>query len=159
MSLCPCGSQENYEQCCGRFINCDQLPRTPEQLMRSRYSAYSLAKIDYITMTMRGPPLLNFNAQEAKEWSQSLTWIGLTIIQSYMESADHGFVEFSASYLERNRIKIIHELSEFQKENNTWFYVDGTHKQSPGKNYSQPVARNSLCPCGSGKKFKNCHEK
>lgn len=159
MSFCPCGSQRTYEQCCGVYIDTEQYPQTPEQLMRSRYSAYSLAKIDYITKTMKGAPLVNFNPQEAKVWAQSITWIGLTVMQSFMETPEKGFVEFSATFLDRNRLKVIHELSEFNKENDLWFYVNGTNRELSDKNNNKKIARNSPCPCGSGKKFKNCHEK
>jgi preprotein translocase subunit SecA len=30
-------------------------------------------------------------------------------------------------------------------------------KQEPIRNRGQRVGRNDPCPCGSGKKFKNCH--
>jgi SEC-C motif-containing protein len=127
--------------------------------MRSRYSAYSLAKIDYILKTMKGKPLANFNAAEAKDWAQSITWLNLKVIQSYLENPEQGFVEFSATFIDRNTLKIIHELSEFHKEQDTWFYVDGINKELPNKKHSHKIARNSPCPCGNGKKFKNCHEK
>jgi preprotein translocase subunit SecA len=32
-------------------------------------------------------------------------------------------------------------------------------KKEPIRNSTQKVGRNDLCPCGSGKKFKNCHMK
>jgi preprotein translocase subunit SecA len=38
--------------------------------------------------------------------------------------------------------------------------IDGTqvdHKPEPIRNRQQRVGRNDPCPCGSGKKFKNCH--
>ena len=38
--------------------------------------------------------------------------------------------------------------------------IDGTqsdHKPEPIRNRDQRVGRNDPCPCGSGKKFKNCH--
>ena len=38
--------------------------------------------------------------------------------------------------------------------------IDGTQtdgKPKPIRNQSQRVGRNDPCPCGSGKKFKNCH--
>ncbi|KGP63535.1 preprotein translocase subunit SecA [Legionella norrlandica] len=159
MTLCPCGSQNQYDQCCGIFLESTQTPQTPEQLMRSRYTAYSLAKIDYIKRTMKGKPLITFNELEAKEWSRGVTWIGLTIIQAYMENANKGFVEFIASFLDGNQLKSLHELSEFQKEDSIWFYVDGVDKQLPNRQNKQKIGRNSPCPCGSGKKFKNCHEK
>jgi len=125
--------------------------------MRSRYTAYSLARVDYIKQTMKGTPLTSFNSLEAKEWAQSVTWVGLKVIQAYMESAVVGFVEFSASFLERKQLKIIHELSEFHKDGANWFYVDGLNKQVTTKSHKQSIARTSPCPCGSGKKFKNCH--
>lgn len=159
MILCPCGSQNKYELCCGVFIENNQSPQTPEQLMRSRYTAYTLGRIDYIKQTMKGKPLIAFNESEAKEWAQGISWMGLNVIQTYMENPDKGFVEFIASFLDRNQLKTIHELSEFQKEDSTWFYVDGVDKQLPNKQSKQKIGRNSLCPCGSGKKFKNCHEK
>lgn len=159
MLLCPCGSQNTYESCCGLYLDKAQRPQTPEQLMRSRYTAYSLAKIEYITNTMRGKALLGFNHAEAKTWAERLHWLGLKVINSYMETPDKGFVEFKATFLDRNQLQEFHELSEFHKEQETWFYVDGINKQIPGKNNKQKIARNSFCPCGSGKKFKNCHEK
>ena len=144
--------------CCGVFIEKKQTPQTPEQLMRSRYTAYSKANIDYIKNTMKGKPLAGFNELEAKTWALTVTWIGLKVIQSYLETPTKGFVEFSVRLMEGNQLKTIHELSEFHLENNAWLYVDGENKQVPIKNKPK-VARNSPCPCGSGKKFKNCHDK
>lgn len=159
MLVCPCGSQKTYEQCCEVFIEKKRVPQTPEQLMRSRYTAYSLAKIDYIKNTMKGKPLAGFNELEAKKWALRVSWIGLKVIQSYQETPEKSYVEFSAHFIEDNQLKIIHELSEFHQENNIWFYVDGTNQELPSKNNKQKIARNSPCPCDSGKKFKNCHYK
>lgn len=159
MTFCPCGSKQSYEHCCEVFIKQKQIPQTPEQLMRSRYTAYSLANIDYIKNTMRGKPLIGFNEIEAKVWAESVTWVELKVIQSYEETPEKGFVEFKAQFLEGNQIKNIHEVSEFHRENNTWYYVDGKNRDLPVKNNKQKISRNSPCPCGSGKKFKNCHDK
>jgi SEC-C motif-containing protein len=159
MSLCPCGSQINYKQCCEVFIEKKQIPQTPEQLMRSRYSAYSRAKIDYIKNTMKGKPLIDFNESETQKWAKSVTWTGLKVIQSYLETPKKGFVEFSARFMENKQLKSIHELSEFHLEDNVWYYVNGKNKKIPMNSNKQKIARNSLCPCGSGKKFKHCHDK
>ncbi|BCA94802.1 preprotein translocase SecA [Legionella antarctica] len=159
MSQCPCGSEKSYEQCCKPFIEKKEMPQTPEQLMRSRYTAYSLAKIDYIKNTMKGRPLINFDESEVKKWALSVTWAGLKVLQLYMETPEKGFVEFKALFRENNQLKHIHEISEFHQEDNQWFYVDGSKKKLPVKNSKIKVARNSPCPCGSGKKFKNCHDK
>ncbi len=159
MHQCPCGSQTTYNQCCGLYIDTRQSPQTPEQLMRSRYSAYSQANIDYIINTMKGKPLIHFKSEEAKDWAKSITWLHLKIVQSYQESPEKGFVEFIATFIERNSLKTMHELSEFHKEDNLWFYIDGINKELTNKKHHHKIARNSLCPCGNGKKFKNCHEK
>lgn len=158
MTLCPCGSTTTYEQCCGLYVEQKKIPETPEQLMRSRYTAYSLAKINYIRQTMQGKALIGFNEVEMTQSLSKTTWVGLQVIQSYMENSDKGFVAFIAHFLERNQLKHIHELSEFHRIDNQWFYVDGTHQPSI-KAQKQIISRNAPCPCGSGKKFKNCHEK
>lgn len=159
MSHCPCGSQQTYERCCELFIEKKQSPHTPEQLMRSRYTAYSQANIDYIKNTMKGKQLIGFDELESKKWAQEVTWLSLKVINSYLETPEKGFVEFSVCLMEGNQLKTIHELSEFHLENNVWLYVDGENKLLPIKNNKQKIARNSPCPCGSGKKFKNCHAK
>ncbi|MGI9295045.1 MAG: YchJ family protein, partial [Pseudomonadales bacterium] len=41
-SLCICGSKKASKQCCERFLSGEQQAKTPEQLMRSRFSAYAL---------------------------------------------------------------------------------------------------------------------
>ncbi|MBU6492427.1 MAG: hypothetical protein KGQ45_06600, partial [Burkholderiales bacterium] len=47
---CPCGGGR-YAECCGRFIDGGQVPASAEQLMRSRYTAYVLARGDYLRAT------------------------------------------------------------------------------------------------------------
>jgi preprotein translocase subunit SecA len=34
---------------------------------------------------------------------------------------------------------------------------DDSVKQGPKVNKAKKIGRNDLCPCGSGKKYKNCH--
>ena len=49
---CVCGSNKSYRRCCGRFLDNGERAKTPEQLMRSRYSAYALGKHgDYLLQT------------------------------------------------------------------------------------------------------------
>lgn len=159
MHQCPCGLQNAYEQCCGLYIENKQIPQTPEQLMRSRYTAYSLANIDYIKNTMQGKALIGFHEANALQWAQQVTWLGLEVINANPTHSDIGFVEFTARLLEHNKVQTIHEVSEFHREHNRWFYVSGITKEVLPKKTKPQVARNSPCPCGSGKKFKNCHAK
>ena len=45
---CPCTSGSDYASCCEPIITQQQQAKTAEQLMRSRYSAYALGKVDWI---------------------------------------------------------------------------------------------------------------
>lgn len=155
--LCPCGSQSDYSLCCRLYIDGKENPPSPEALMRSRYTAYALADIKYIKRTMRGKPLMGFNEAEAKSWAERVTWLGLKVIRAENDSPKIGFVEFIANFMDGAKLQSIHEVSEFHLEEGQWFYVDGFYPSSL-KNYkNKKVSRNDLCPCGSRKKFKNCH--
>lgn len=123
--------------------------------MRSRYTAYSLANIPYIKKTMRGKPLNGFDENEAMRWAKTVLWMGLQIVSTSLKQEDVGYVEFIAHFVDNKQIKSIHETSEFRREDGAWFYVDGV--QQPTKKIA--VTRNMSCPCGSQKKFKNCHAK
>lgn len=156
MSNCACGTQLPYIKCCGIYHSNQQLAPTPELLMRSRYTAYTMANIDYIIKTMRGKPLVDFHPDESRRWASNVTWLGLEILDTQQESVDKGFVEFIARFMEGNKIKSIHEISEFHREHHQWFYVDGIQ---PNTSISKTItiSRNSPCPCKSQMKFKNCH--
>ncbi len=131
---CPCGSSKIYQYCCARFIDLQQLPETPEQLMRSRYTAYTQSNISYIQQTMRGKPSTNFNADAAKDWSRRVKWLGLrikkisTVTVGTGNVEQIGFVEFVASYRDGKKPIKIHENSEFHRYAGKWYYVDGIHK-------------------------------
>ena len=150
---CPCGSQHQYADCCGLYIGGMQSPPTPEALMRSRYTAYNLANTGYIKKTMSGKALVGFDEIEAKRWAKKANWIGLQIIKTIDKSDAIGFVEFIARFIEGDKLKSIHETSEFYCAQGKWFYVSGV--QAATKNTT--ILRNTPCPCGSQKKFKNCH--
>ncbi len=145
---CPCSSNQEYPQCCGLFLETSNIPQTPEKLMRSRYSAYTLANVDYIQKTMRGKASMNFDAHKAAGWAISVYWLGLEVIKTQANQ-----VEFKASYLEKDSIKTIHEISTFENIDGCWFYTEGEQIREP----SIKISKNSSCPCGSGRKFKNCH--
>ncbi|WP_131781389.1 YchJ family protein [Legionella gresilensis] len=155
-SFCPCGSQQPYLDCCGLYIEQGQAAPTPEKLMRSRYTAYTEANIAYIRATMSGKPLINFDDVEAENWAKRVKWLGLEIINTYPEvkQDDCKFVEFIASYELDGKTQSIHEKSEFRKFNNQWFYTDSL---KPNKLRKANISRNKPCPCGSNKKYKNCH--
>ena len=146
---CPCQSGKIFQDCCQPFLMGKTFPDTPEQLMRSRYTAYSQANIDYIQETMKPPASLNFNADSAKQWALEVEWLGLKVISApaVKEKTNIGFVEFIASFNQHGKRATIHELSEFHRLNGKWYYVRGK---------TPKISRNDPCPCGSNKKFKFC---
>lgn len=123
--LCPCKSEKEYAQCCEPFIASSQLPETPEQLMRSRYTAYSQANIDYIIATMKGDALKDFDKNSAKQWAESVSWVKLKVIRGYVDPAipDKGYVEFKAYYRYKKQMHVMHEFSEFKRIDGRWFYI------------------------------------
>lgn len=155
--VCPCDSQKSYLSCCEPFITGKQSPEQPEALMRSRYTAYTMSNIDYIKATMRGNALVGFQETDAKRWAKRVRWIKLSVLKSAIENASTGYVEFEASFVDGSRLKSIHEKSEFIHEDGRWYYIGGTHL--PTEHTEQMIFRNMSCPCGSPRKFKNCHGK
>lgn len=159
MTECLCGSQQDYTLCCEPYHQYKQQPKTPEALMRSRYTAYCLADMDYIQKTMQGKALVGFDVLSAKRWAIRVTWIQLRVLETYFDSPIKGYVEFIASYVDGCVLKTIHEVSEFIQEQGRWYYVDGTQISTNASKVKQTISRNSLCPCGDQRKYKNCHGK
>lgn len=149
MEACPCGSGKGESTCCGSFINNDRIPTTPEELMRSRYTAYVRLNLAYIAATMKPPASNHFNKEITLQWASQLKWLGLEVIQSRIEK-NRGWVEFKAYYQEQGQKHCLHERSKFERGDDTrWYYMDS---QTP----SSRISRNDPCPCGSNKKYKKC---
>lgn len=126
---CPCGSSLAYSACCEPIISGKKDATTAQELMRSRYTAFTHANIDYL---MRSHSVKTRPTKERKgieKWAKSVNWIGLTIVQTQAgEVSDEiGYVEFKALYIENGKPQQIHEKSLFQRENGKWVYVSGVH--------------------------------
>ncbi len=152
-TLCPCGSGKPYQQCCQVFHQQSELPDTPEQLMRSRYTAFCLNLSQYLVDSLlpekRTPNLF----EELKAYCPTVHFVKLEIIKCDLENAQ---VEFKAWYREdekAQRFYCLHEVSNFEQVNSRWFYKDGTLDEEQ-ENIS--LKRNDDCICLSGKKFKRC---
>lgn len=122
--LCPCGLPTNYDQCCGRFIVANEIPQTPEELMRSRYSAYCQADMTYIMKTMLSPAADGFEPKSAEKWARESVWVKLEILKTTQKN-DKGTVKFKAYYFLDGKLVTIHELSYFERQNGRWYYIDG----------------------------------
>lgn len=120
LEACPCGSNKAYTDCCGRYIDDAHVAPTPEALMRSRYTAYTLGIEDYLLNTWHAdtrPSMIDTGGP--------IKWIGLEIVSAPDVEGDTGFVEFVARFKDNGRAGRLHERSRFRRENNQWYYVDG----------------------------------
>jgi len=128
---CYCGSNKEFNSCCGSIHKNISNAKTAEQLMRSRYSAFCLADGDYLHKSHHSStrPKSKQDRKEIVAWAKSVIWIKLEIVDTTegLEKDDFGIVEFKAYYLENGKPGIIHERSTFSKENGHWVYVDGIH--------------------------------
>lgn len=159
MNHCPCGSKEDYQDCCEQYHTQNRSPETAEKLMRARYSAFVKNHITFIGQT-HIPGTKDFDLNEAQKWATESTWKGLQILQTTQgsEQDDHGVVEFKAHYADHEEKDYLHhEVSTFIKKDSVWYYKDGHIVGSaPMKRIAPKVGRNMPCPCNSGKKFKKC---
>lgn len=150
---CPCAintlhNPPLYHTCCGSFHANALKPATPEQLMRSRYTAFVIKLYDYLIATHH-PEYLRGLTASALAQSPETHWLTLEIISS--SSTDlHGQVEFQAWYKDDSGINAIHERSDFQCIEGDWLYTQGEQFDAIFPK------RNQVCLCGSGKKFKQC---
>ena len=154
---CPCGSGALLKQCCGPYIEGVALPPTPEALMRSRYTAYVLANIDYIRDTSYGEALTAFSYEDSLDWAENASWKGLEVTDSSLVDANRATVEFSVLFVQSGLEKRLEEKSRFLRVEERWYY-EGSDKFRliDQANKLAKLGRNDPCHCGSGKKHKKC---
>ena len=140
--MCPCGSTEitakhpesrsnppeggaskRYAGCCGRYIDLCEIAPTAEALMRSRYTAYTLGREDYLLATWyhsTRPASLELAREPHRKW------LGLKVRRrNEPRGPDNAVVEFVARYKVNGRAHRLHEISRFVREAGKWLYVDG----------------------------------
>ena len=123
---CPCDSGYAFAACCAPYLAGIGWPATALALMRSRYSAYSLGKLNYVLKTWH-PTTRPGQIQAMPEQR----WIGLKIRAATAgEIGDlEGTVEFAARYKVKGRGHRLDEVSRFRFEDGQWFYLDGIKVQ------------------------------
>ncbi|MFZ0789698.1 MAG: YchJ family protein [Chromatiaceae bacterium] len=136
---CPCGSGRLYADCCGPFIAGTAVPATAEQLMRSRYTAYTQGNADWLRETWHPA-----TRPVSLDLDEPVRWIGLEIVatESGGPHDDRGMVEFVARYKAGGRAQRIQERSRFERLDGRWCYVDGhLGPDGAGEPSSGPVDR------------------
>ncbi|MGE4349371.1 MAG: YchJ family protein [Candidatus Berkiella sp.] len=153
---CYCCSEKDYQECCEPYHLGTLLPSTPEQLMRSRYSAFAIKNMVYIETTMKEKALHSADLEQTEEWLKEINWKRLSIIKSELPQASSGIVHFIAEYEENGEERRLEEISEFKKIANKWYYVHGRQLNPQQAQSQNKIGRNDPCPCASGKKYKHC---
>lgn len=121
METCYCGSNIDFNTCCNLIIKGNKIAETPEQLMRSRYTAYVLQNADYLVQTTHVSQRKYYSKSEILKWAKANTWLQLDVITTSGTT-----VEFKAYFLDENlQAQVHHEKSTFKQENGSWFYIDG----------------------------------
>lgn len=154
MDLCPCGSAQNFSECCGPIIDGAPAP-TAEALMRSRYSAFVKRKLDHVERTHAPEIRDDFNRAEAERLAKDCEWQGLEI-RSATETGDTAEVDFVIHFRRDQKDMVQTELASFRRENGQWLYESGKLNPHAVQRQVSKVGRNDPCPCGSGKKAKKC---
>lgn len=124
MNGCPCGSEKSYVDCCQKAHLAPAFIATAEELMRSRYSAFTLADGPYLIETHHSATRQNVDEKDLVTWAKSVEWLRLEIIQTTTghSSDTTGTVEFKAHFKEKGKARYIHEHSFFEKEYGVWKY-------------------------------------
>jgi len=127
--LCPCGSDKEVDQCCEMFISGIRDAETAEELMRSRYVAYTKANGNYLMVSHHSKTRPVREKMNIERWAKSVQWMSLVILQTEAggKNDTNGMVEFRALYVENGTLQQIHEKSQFMRERGKWVYVSGAH--------------------------------
>ncbi|MBF7072569.1 SEC-C domain-containing protein [Glaciecola sp. MH2013] len=155
--MCYCGTETPFELCCKVIIQ-QQSAETPEQLMRSRYSAFACHSFDYIIDTHHPSTLDTLTKQDLEESAEATQWLCLKVIntspiQALSPQEYFAEVEFVATYQSNGSFYNLHEHSYFETILGKWFYKSGKEGKLSGLYKPE---RNELCPCQSKKKYKKC---
>ncbi|MEO0813204.1 MAG: YchJ family metal-binding protein [Myxococcota bacterium] len=135
---CVCGSKTLYRECCGRFHRAfeqgSEWDPNPEQLMRSRYSAYALGMVEYVIATT----LPNSEAWRDDDtvWRDSLRafarefhFAGVEVLgvepQEGTDSPEAAWVTFRAILRRGAKDRSFTERSQFSRKDGRWFYSGG----------------------------------
>ena len=122
---CNCGSNNTYVECCGVAHESLKSVKTAEQLMRSRYVAFTLTNGDYLMKSHHISTRPISEKENIIVWTKSVEWVELKIISTSkgLENDVEGTVAFKAYFKENGKLNYIEEHSRFVKENGSWYYL------------------------------------
>jgi len=152
---CPCGSGLDFSVCCEPIITGQRKAATAEQLMRARFTAHVANANEFLHYSYL-PSSKHPYIEETG--TAPLPWTRLVIHAHEPEvKPDVSNVEFTAYFKADNGAEgLMQEKSEFHRINGNWIFAR-TLRQGPAPiKTAVKAGRNDPCPCGSGKKYKQC---
>lgn len=123
---CFCGKSKAFFECCQPYILGVSLPSTAEELMRSRYSAFSTGSLAYLIQTTHPECRDAGLANSIMGWiSQVSSWDRLEILSARKGGPkdDRGWVEFRVYFHQNGVPQIMKENSEFSRVEGRWVYL------------------------------------
>lgn len=132
MQKCPCNTDHLYKECCYPFHIEEKSPKTPLELMKSRYSAYALQLEGYIIDTTH-PENPRYEKDRVnwelsiEKFSQETLFLRLEILE-HTHEGNEGYVAFRAFLERKGEDTSFEERSKFIFENNQWYYLNGEPK-------------------------------
>jgi SEC-C motif-containing protein len=165
MDPCPCGSGRSAAECCLPVIRRERSAATAEELMRSRYTAFTTGDVDWIMESHHPDTVGEIDRDEVAQWSSASEWLGLKIRDTEAGGPDdaEGSVTFRARYKVQGQQVDHVERAHFERDNGEWRFHTVIEEEGDERPELVPVTakatvgRNDPCPCGSGKKYKKCH--
>ncbi len=153
---CPCCSGQTFGQCCAPVLSGKSPAADAEKLMRSRYTAHVVHDDRYLHFSY----LPSAKQPYVKEvYEPAMTWTKLEVHAHTPEVRPNtSWVEFSAYFEEKGQKGVLQEKAEFQRINGAWIFTK-TLRNGPAPirvAAKASAGRNDPCPCGSGKKYKQC---
>jgi SEC-C motif domain protein len=128
---------------------------TAEQVMRSRFTAHVIGDEAHLHRTYLPTASQPYVAEA--ETGQPMEWTRLVIHSHEPEvKPDMSYVDFTAYYNEGGREQAMHEKSEFLRVKGEWIFNRPIRQGPAPVKTAVKVGRNDPCPCGSGKKYKQC---
>lgn len=122
---CPCGQDKTYANCC-QIIHLDSSKATTaEQLMRSRFVAFTKGMGDYLLASHHSSTRPVDQMPQIVKWANSVDWLNLEILETTNGKMGDvsGTVKFKANFVQAKKPDFILENSQFVKENGCWVYL------------------------------------
>jgi SEC-C motif domain protein len=128
---------------------------TAGELMRSRFTAHVVGDYRHLHRTYLGTARRPYVEEPG---GGEMKWTRLVVhAEEAGSKPGTAFVDFSAYYQDGEAENALHEKAEFALIDGSWIYTRPIRSgPAPVKSTTPKVGRNDPCPCGSGKKFKQC---